>query len=84
MKQLDYGKLIETEWADQFDDYQLSAIRAGLKAGVNVSHYANPEFDRWQMSEIRDGLVAGLDVVYAIPEFDNFQMAQIRSGLEKD
>lgn len=39
-----------------FDYFQLTQIRYGLKEGVDVDRYANPEFDTSQMYEIRLGL----------------------------
>lgn len=55
MKQADYHKLLATEWADQFDEWQIKEIEAGLKAGVDVSVYAKQEFDRYQMAENPSG-----------------------------
>lgn len=82
MKQLDYVKLLETDWADQFDGFQLVEIRKGVWHGLDVSLYADPKFEVDQMREIRLGLVDGLDAsIYANPEFDVDQMAEIRRGL---
>lgn len=84
MKQLDYGKLIETEWAEQFSRLQVEQIQWGLKDGVDVSIYAITEFDYQQMRAIRFGLKAGLDVsIYAKPEYDASQMGEIQEGLAK-
>lgn len=81
MKQLDYNKLMATEWARQFDDDQLEEIQEGLEMGLDVSFYARPEFDWKQMFEIRIGLKDGLDVsLYATTDYDD-QMEQIRLGL---
>lgn len=83
MKQLDYSKLLKTDWVNQFTPQQLSVIKTGIERGLDVSHYANPEFDEWQMYQIRNGVVSGVDVsIYAKPEFDSSQMSQILSGLE--
>lgn len=84
MKQLDFNKLLNSEWVDQFDSGQMATIRWGLNQGVDVSHYAKPEFDYGQMIQIHEGLVSGVDVsVYAKPDFDHQQMFEIRRGLEE-
>lgn len=85
MKQLDYSKLLETEWANQFDQNQLRAIQYGLERGVNVGPYANPEFHWAQMVEIRRGLEYGLDVTqYAKPELKYGEMLSTLHRLMKE
>lgn len=70
MKQLDYNRLLNTDWVNQFYEGGLHEIRKGLASGVDVSLYALPEFNWAQMYEIRKGLESGIDVsVYAKPEF---------------
>ena len=67
----------------ELDEWQMEEIRLGLKNGLDVSIYADPEFDVWQMREIRRGLQDGLDVsIYADPKFDVWQMREIRFGLK--
>ncbi|WP_304427950.1 hypothetical protein [uncultured Clostridium sp.] len=40
----------------------------GLKQGLDVDKFSNPEFTSEQMEEIREGLEDGLDVgIYADP-----------------
>lgn len=63
MKQLDYSKLIKTEWADQFNDNQIEWIQAGITLGLDVSIYARKEYDHWQMMEIYFGLK--YDAIYS-------------------
>ena len=68
----------------KFNDLQMSQIRQGLEAEVDVSEYADPKFDWEQMWEIRQGLEEGLDVSkYVDPKFNREQMREIRQGLEK-
>lgn len=82
MKQLDYANLLQTEWADQFHPSQTQQIKRGLKSGVDVTIYAEPEYDWLQMSALRLGLERGLDVtVYAKPELNYCQMFEILEGL---
>lgn len=84
MKQLDYAKLLETDWAEQFDNWQLNEIQLGLHMGLDVAVYAKPEYRMEQMEQIREGLKMGVDVSrYTRPEFDNAQMGEIRRGLYK-
>lgn len=62
---------------------QKHEIEAGLKSGVNVRLYSNPEFLAIQMYQIRRGLEENLPVeCYALPEYDWFQMEEIRKGLK--
>lgn len=67
MKQLDptvigYDRLIQSSWADQFDEKQLDVISRGIERGLDIGHYANPAFTHHQMEEILMGLKHGLEV----------------------
>ena len=65
--------------------YQKQEIDEGIKAGLDVSVYANPRFIAIQMREIRLGLMHQVPVeCYASPEYDWFQMEEIRKGLERN
>lgn len=65
-----------------FSPDQIEEIKLGIKAGVDVSVYADRRYLAIQMQQIRYGLEAGLDVrYYANPEYDWFQMKEIRKGL---
>lgn len=82
MKQLDYEKLLEGEWGQQFSPAQREVIQKGVTYGVDVSHYANPEFGADQMWEILTGLARDIDVNhYARPDFHWEQMVFIASEL---
>ena len=62
----------------------MAHLKAGLKANLDISIYANPDFNNFQMNEIRLGLQDGLDVsVYAKPEIDFKEMKKIRLKLLK-
>ena len=79
---LSIENLIETDWFEQFDEYQQEEIIKGLKNNLDVSWYAKPEFDYLQMEEIRLGLEENLDVsIYAKSEFDWKQMRKTREDL---
>ena len=76
--------LKNSQWFNQFDEFQQQEILEGLKSNVDVSIYANLEFDWRKMEQIRLGLEDNLNVsIYAKPKFNNYQMEQIRKGLEK-
>lgn len=65
-----------------YDSKQIVSIAEGLKAGLDVSWYADPKFDENQMHYIFLGLEQGLDVSwYADPKFDENQMWAIYCGL---
>lgn len=71
--------IMETQ---KFNASQKEQIRYGLKAGVDISQYADPKFNSRQMAEIRLGLEAGVDVSqYTDPKFDHWQMKKIRREL---
>ena len=53
---LSIENLIETDWFEQFDEYQQEEIIKGLKNNLDVSIYAKSEFDWEQMREIRFNL----------------------------
>ena len=50
---LSIENLINTDWFNQFNNYQKEQIRLGLKDNLNVLLYAKKEFDDKQMKEIR-------------------------------
>lgn len=76
--------LTDENFLKKFNQCQLQEILLGLKEGLDISFYENPEFDWYQMKEIREGLQRGLDVkLYANPKFDVDQMQLIQDGLEQ-
>ena len=82
---LSIENLINTEWFNQFDEYQQEEINLGLEDNLNVFLYAKPEFSFEKMEEIRMGLIENLDVsIYAKTEFDWVQMKQIRLKMLKE
>lgn len=82
MKQLDYHKLLGTNWLSQFKWGQIQQIIRGLDAGLDVGVYAKPEFTHLQMEQIRYGLIDGLDVsCYAKPELNWSKMLEIRESM---
>lgn len=67
---------------DGFSLDQIKEIETGVRAGVDVSLYADKELLAIQMRQIRLGLQDGLDVSsYADRAYDWFQMEEIRKGL---
>lgn len=79
---LQIEQLLNTDWASQFNKYQLRLIRQGLDLDLDVSIYAKPELSVEQMREIREGLEAGIDVTsYADPKIPRKQMSDIRRQL---
>lgn len=79
---LQIEQLLNTDWASQFNKYQLRLIRQGLDLDLDVSIYAKPEFNWQQMREIREGLEAGIDVSsYADPNIPWTQMHNMRPQL---
>lgn len=73
---------MDASFMDKFDKYQLEQIRLGLKSGVDISVYADPQYMAIQMEWIRKGLEDGIDVSpYADPEYDWFQMEEIYKGI---
>ena len=77
--------LKNSQWFNQFDEFQQEEILEGLKSNVDVSIYANLEFDWRKMEQIRLGLEDNLNVsLYVKPKFNNYQMREIRLGLKKE
>ena len=75
--------MTDENFLKKFNPCQLQEILLGLKEGLDISFYENPEFDSNQMFEILRGLNSKIDVsLYARPEFNSEQMAEIRLGLE--
>lgn len=61
---------------------QIEEIETGVRAGLDVSAYADKELLAIQMRQIRLGLEQGLDVsVYVDKQYDWFQMEEIREGM---
>ena len=76
--------LINTEWFNQFEEYQQFEIKKGIKENLDVSMYANPDFDIYKMEEIYLGLQENLDAsIYAKPEYSWRIMRKIRNHLLK-
>jgi F0F1-type ATP synthase delta subunit len=75
---LDMSKYI----TEDYDDLQLIEIKEGLKSGIDVSIYDDPnKYNYQQMFEIRRGLEAKIDVSdYLDENFTAGQMCKIRRG----
>lgn len=68
----------------EFTTEQLEILCEGMKAGVDISVYANPEYNSLQMKEILKGLQAHLKVeYYANPQIPYHSMAVAREFLHK-
>lgn len=79
MKQLDYERLLTTEWVNQFDDEQLDEIRNGLHENLDVGIYAKAAYDHRQMRQLRMGLEDGFDVtIFADPSIPWQEMLEAR------
>ena len=77
--------LKNSQWFNQFNEFQQKNILKGLEDNLDISIYAKPEFDEFQMTQLRLGLEKNLDVsIYAKLEYNGAQIEQIRLGLEKD
>ena len=75
--------LQNSQWFNQFNEFQQDEILRGIKNNLNISIYAKKEFNAAQMREITEGLERNLNVsIYAKTEFEDYQMYQIRLGLE--
>lgn len=67
-----------------FTTEQMEILCEGIKAGFDISIYANPEYDSLQMKEILKGLQAHLNVeYYANPQIPYTSMAVAREFLHK-
>lgn len=63
MKQLDYGRLLATGWANQFEPDQLEAIEMGVHDGLDIGYYAKPEYTSTIMWIVYGALVGdGADI----------------------
>ena len=79
---LQIEQLLNTDWASQFNKYQLRLIRQGLDTGLDVSIYAKPNLSFEQMREIVHGLNQGFDMTkYASGDYSEGQIGQIIFGL---
>lgn len=79
---LQIEQLLNTDWASQFNKYQLRLIRQGLDLDLDVSIYAKPELSFEQMREIAHGLNQGFDMTkYASGDYSEDQISQIIFGL---
>lgn len=79
---LQIEQLLDTDWTNQFNKYQLRLIRQGLDLGLDVSIYAKPELYVEQMREIVNGLNRGFDMAkYASGDYSEDQISQIVFGL---
>ena len=79
---LQIEQLLNTDWASQFNKYQLRLIRQGLDLDLDVSIYAKPELSVEQMREIVHGLNQGFDMTkYASGDYSEDQISQIIFGL---
>lgn len=68
---------------EEFDVMQLTQIRLGEEAGLDVGLYADAKYDGFQMEEIRKGMVSGIDIsAYNDPALPFDKMREIRQGLE--
>lgn len=75
--------LLDKLKSEGYSKDQIYEIEEGLKAGLDVSRYADKELFATQMRQIRFGLQEGLEVsLYASREYDWFQMEEIRLGLK--
>ncbi len=76
---------VENKPKGQFTKEQLDEIKAGEKAGLDTTIYADSAFDASQMREIRLGLENGVDVsIYADKKHDTSFMSSIREALERE
>lgn len=79
---LQIEQLLNTDWANQFNQNQLYRIREGLNHNLDVSIYAKPELRSEQMREIVHGLNQGFDMTkYASGDYSEDQISQIVFGL---
>ena len=79
---LQIEQLLKTDWANQFNKFQLHHIRDGLSNNLDVSIYAKPELSYEQMREIVHGLNQGFDMTkYASGDYSADQISQIIFGL---
>lgn len=82
---LQIEQLLNTDWASQFNKYQLRLIRQGLDLDLDVSIYAKPEFNYKQMDAIASGMIHNIDVTkYADHRYSYLQMLAIKDALIED
>ncbi len=68
-----------------YNALQLSEIRKGLMAKVDINKYINPKLSWMEMEEIRLELTQGIDMEpYRQAGFNNQQIFQIRKGLAEN
>lgn len=80
---LQVEQLLNTDWASQFNKYQLRLIRQGLDIGLDVSIYVKATLAAEHMREIVKGLKQGFDMTkYTSGEYTENQLRQIVYGLE--
>lgn len=80
---LQVEQLLNTDWASQFNKYQLRLIRQGLDLRLDVSIYAKTTLAAEHMREIVKGLKQGFDMTkYTSGEYTENQLRQIVYGLE--
>lgn len=81
---LQVEQLLNTDWANQFNKYQLHHIREGLNNNLDVSIYTKSELSDDQMRQLVTGLKQGFDMTkYASGEYSEDQLRQIVFGLEQ-
>lgn len=81
---LQIEQLLDTDWANQFNKYQLRHIRRGLDLGLEVSIYAKSKLSSEQMREIVNGLTQGFNMAkYASGDYSEGQISQIVFGLSE-
>lgn len=79
---MDIGRMAEELTKQGYTQDQVLEIEKGLKAGIDISHFADKKFLAIQMRQIRIGIQEGLEVEkYASFSYDWFQMEEIRKGL---
>ena len=82
---LQVEQLLKTDWASQFNKFQLGYINDGLANNLDVSIYAKSELSFEQMREIVHGLNQGFDMTkYASGDYSGDQISQIIFGLVED
>lgn len=62
MKQLDYNRLLKTDWVNQFTESQRSTIAYAVELQLDVGAIANPKYSPAQMNAVFQASDAGLDV----------------------
>lgn len=61
-----------------FDSFQLEQILLGVKEGLDVSVYANPEYGSKEMAIMREDLKQGIKInLYADPKAEGYKRYKI-------